>query len=69
MDPPKSILPNSSKLSSSSNSISNIVNSRGNEYSPTKTLQEYSSTDTKKMEQTISKDINDVTAKPDIEAM
>jgi hypothetical protein len=65
MEPRKFILPNLSKLSSSSGSIGNLGSSRGFEYSPAKTFQDYSSVETKKMEQTIYKDSNDVTAKPE----
>ena len=69
MEPRKFILPNLSKLSSSSGSIGNLGSSRGLEFSPGKTIQDYSSVETKKMEQTTVKDNNDVTAKPDTDSM
>ena len=68
MEPRKFILPNLSKLSSSSGSIGNLGSSRGIDFSPPKTLQDFSSVETKKMEQATFKDSNEVTGKQDIES-
>ena len=69
MEPRKFILPNLSKLSSSSGSIGNLGSSRGMDFSPAKTFQDYSSVDTRKMEQTTFKDSNEVTTKQEIDPM
>ena len=68
MEAKRSILPNLSKLNSSSGSFPGLGSSRGMEFSPGKTFQDYSSVETKKMEQTTYKDSNDLTSKPEIEA-
>ena len=68
MEVKKSILPNLSKLNSSSGSIPGLGSSRGMEFSPGKTLQDYSSIETRKMEQTTYKDSNELTAKAEIDS-
>lgn len=69
MEQKRIVLPNLSKLSSSSGSIGNLGSSRVMEFSPTKTFQDYSSVETKKMEQTTYKDSNEATTKQEVESV